>query len=97
MSLTLPVAPWEAALGATVNVPTLDGPVDLRVPAGSRAGQKLRLKGRGLGGTAGSNQFVLLQVVLPPADSDRARDFYETMRRELPFDPRASFTAGRTD
>ncbi len=97
VSLTLPVAPWEAALGATVNVPTLDGPVDLRVPAGSRAGQKLRLKGRGLGGTAGSNQFVLLQVVLPPADSDRARDFYETMRRELPFDPRASFTAGRTD
>lgn len=95
VTLTLPVAPWEAALGATVNVPTLDGPVDLRVPPNSRAGQKLRLKGRGLGGTVGSNQYVLLQIVLPPADSDRAREFYEQMRRELPFDPRASLTADR--
>ena len=97
VSLTLPVAPWEAALGATINVPTLDGPVDLRVPPGSRAGQRLRLKGRGLGGTAGSNQFVQLQIVLPPADSDQAREFYEKMRRDLPFDPRAAFTADRSD
>ncbi len=93
VTLTLPVAPWEAALGATVTVPTLDGPVELRVPAGSRAGQQLRLKGRGLGGAPAGNQYVTLQVVLPPADSDRARDFYERMRRELPFDPRASLTA----
>lgn len=97
VTLTLPIAPWEAALGAAVNVPTLGGPVELRVPPGSRSGQKLRLKGRGLGGAAGSNQFVLLQVVLPPADSDRARAFYEKMRSELPFDPRAALSAGRAD
>jgi curved DNA-binding protein len=92
VTLTLPVAPWEAALGATVTVPTLGGPVELRVPPGSRAGQKLRLKGRGLGGSPAGDQYVMLQVVLPPADSDRARAFYEKMRLELPFDPRATFT-----
>jgi len=92
VTLTLPVAPWEAALGATVTVPTLGGAVELRVPPGSRAGQKLRLKGRGLGGSPAGDQYVMLQVVLPPADSDRARAFYEKMERELPFDPRASFT-----
>lgn len=88
LTLTLPIAPWEAALGATVTVPTLDGPVDLHVPPGSRAGQKLRLKGRGLGGGTGADQYVLLQIVLPPADSPRARELYEAMRRDLPFDPR---------
>lgn len=93
VTLTLPVAPWEAALGATVTVPTLDGPVELRVPPGSRAGQQLRLKGRGLGGSPAGDQYVMLQVVLPPADSDRARAFYEKMRLELPFDPRASFAS----
>ena len=93
VTLVLPIAPWEAALGATVTVPTLDGPVDLRLPAGSRAGQRLRLKGRGLGESPAGDQYVALQVVLPPADSDRARELYETMRRELPFDPRASLTA----
>lgn len=95
VTLTLPVAPWEAALGATVTVPTLDGPVELRVPPGSHAGQKMRLKGRGLGGAPGANQYVQLQVVLPPADSAHAREFYERMRRELPFEPRASLTAGQ--
>jgi curved DNA-binding protein len=89
VSLTLPVAPWEAALGDTVPVPTLGGTVDLRIPAGSRAGQKLRLKGRGLPGSPPGDQYVVLQVVLPPADTDKARELFERMRRELPFDPRA--------
>ena len=90
VTLTLPVAPWEAALGATVPVPTLGGQVELRIPEGSRAGQKLRLKGRGLPGSPPGDQFVVLQVVLPPADSPAARKFYERMRSELRFDPRAS-------
>jgi curved DNA-binding protein len=94
VTTTLPVAPWEAALGATVPVPTLAGTVDLRIPAGARSGQKLRLRGRGLpahgrdGGVPG-DQYVVLKLVLPPADTPRARELYETMQRELAFEPRA--------
>lgn len=89
VTISLPLAPWEAALGATIEVPTLGGPVELRIPAGARAGQKLRLKGRGLPGKEPGDQFVQLRIVLPPADSDKARALYEQMKRELPFDPRA--------
>jgi curved DNA-binding protein len=89
ITLTLPVAPWEAALGATVPTPTLAGPVDLRIPANAKAGQKMRLKGRGLPGPTPGDQYVVLKIVLPPADSAQAREFYEQMQRELPFDPRA--------
>jgi curved DNA-binding protein len=93
VTTTLPVAPWEAALGATVAVPTLAGPVDLRIPAGARTGQKLRLRGRGLPAqgrdAAAGDQYVVLKIVLPPADTPRARELYETMQRELAFDPRA--------
>ena len=87
---TLPLAPWEAALGATVPVPTLGGQVDMRIPAGAQSGQKLRLRGRGLPGTPAGDQFVQLKVVLPPADSPKARELYEQMKRELPFDARAT-------
>jgi curved DNA-binding protein len=86
--MTLPVAPWEAALGETVAVPTLGGPVDMKLPVGARAGQKLRLRGRGLPGPTPGDQYVTLEIVLPP-DSPRARQFFEEMKRELPFDPRA--------
>jgi curved DNA-binding protein len=89
VTTTLPLAPWEAALGATVSVPTLGGPVEVRVPANARAGQKLRLRGRGLPGTPPGDQYVRLQIVLPPADTPRARELYEQMSRELAFDPRA--------
>lgn len=88
VTLTLPVAPWEAALGATVPVPTLGGTVDLKIPPGGRAGQRLRLKGRGLPGSPPGDQYVIPQVVLPPADTPAARALYEQMRRELDFDPR---------
>jgi curved DNA-binding protein len=89
VTLTLPVAPWEAALGGTVTVPTLGGDVELRVPANSRAGQRMRLKGRGLPGHPPGDQYLILQVVMPPADTPAARELFERMRRELPFDPRA--------
>jgi len=89
VTLTLPIAPWEAALGATVATPTLAGPVDLRIPPNSKAGQRMRLKGRGLPGTTPGDQYILLKIVLPPADTDEARALYEQMQRELPFDPRA--------
>ncbi|HTW39090.1 MAG TPA: DnaJ C-terminal domain-containing protein [Steroidobacteraceae bacterium] len=89
VSLTLPVAPWEAALGATVTAPTLGGPVELRIPAGSQTDGKLRLRGRGLPGEPPGDQYVVLKVLLPAADSPAARALYEQMRRELAFDPRA--------
>ncbi len=87
--LDLPVAPWEAALGASVQAPTPAGPVDLKIPAGSVQGRKLRLKGRGIPAKEPGDLYVVLQLTLPRADSERARDFYKRMQEELAFDPRA--------
>jgi curved DNA-binding protein len=87
--LTLPVTPWEAALGATVTVPIPSGNVDLKIPANSRQSSKLRLKGKGLPGKEPGNLYVLIDVQQPPADSDAAKELYKKMAEELPFDPRA--------
>jgi curved DNA-binding protein len=89
VTLTLPVAPWEAALGASVTVPTLGGAVEMQVPSGAQSGQKLRLRGRGLPGQPAGDQYVQLKVVLPTANSPEARALYEEMRRKLGFNPRA--------
>jgi len=86
----LPLAPWEAALGATVDVATPEGTVQLTIPKGSQAGRKLRLKGRGLPGKNPGDLYAVLQVVLPKADSDATRAAYENQARAFPgFDPRA--------
>jgi len=92
VTLTLPVAPWEAALGGPVKVPTLAGPVEMNIPAGAQSGQKLRLRGRGLPGTQPGDQYVQLKVVLPQANSPEAKALYEEMRKKLGFDPRADLT-----
>ena len=89
--LKLPVAPWEAALGATVAVPTLGGKVDLKIPPGSRAGRSLRLKGRGLPGRPNGDQYVTVEIVAPPADSPEAESLYRKMAETMPFDPRPDF------
>jgi curved DNA-binding protein len=86
---TVPMAPWEAALGAKINVPTPSGEVEVGVPPGSQTGRKLRLKARGIPAKAPGDLYLVLEVVLPPADSDKARQLYETMARELAFNPRA--------
>lgn len=86
--LTLPVTPWEAALGGVVETPTLGGKVDLKIPANSQSGQKLRLKGRGLPGNPAGDHYVILQIATPPADTDAAREFYREMARRIPFNPR---------
>lgn len=90
---TLPVAPWEAALGATVEVPTPDGMVEMNVPAGSQTGRKLRLRGRGIPGSTAGDFYVMLEVVLPPASDDKARAAYRQMAKDLAFDPRATLGA----
>ena len=87
--LTLPVAPWEAALGATIEVPTLGGAVTLKVPAGSQSGQRLRLRGRGMPAQPAGDQIVTLRIDTPPADSAEKEAFYERMRELMPWDPRA--------
>jgi curved DNA-binding protein len=89
ITLTLPIAPWEAALGDSVTVPTLGGPVEMRIPAGAKSGQRLRLKGRGLPGPTPGDQYVVLKIVLPPQNTPEARAFYQRMKEELPFNPRA--------
>ncbi|MDB5953003.1 MAG: Cytochrome biosis protein, partial [Massilia sp.] len=86
---TVPVTPWEAALGASIAVPTPSGNVEVTVPAGSQTGRKLRLKGRGIPANPPGDLYLVLEVVLPPADNDKARALYETMARELAFNPRA--------
>lgn len=90
LNLTLPVTPWEAALGGEVEVPTPAGRVSMTVPANSANGRRLRLKGRGLPGNPPGDLYAELQIAWPPADSQKAREFYRTMAREMPFNPRKS-------
>jgi len=91
VQIELPLAPWEAALGAKIAVPTLGGTVELTIPAGAQAGQKLRLRGRGFPGVPSGDQFVLLKLVTPNAETPQAKEAYERMRREFNFNPRAAW------
>jgi curved DNA-binding protein len=93
--LSLPIAPWEAALGATVAVPTLGGTVDMRIPAGSQSGRRLRLRARGLPGKPPGDQYVTLQIVTPPATDESLREIYRRMARESGFDPRSELKGVR--
>ena len=89
--LDLPVTPWEAALGAKVKVPTPSGLVDLKIPANSSQGNKLRLKGRGLPAKQPGDLFVVIAIALPPADSTEEKALYETMAEQMAFNPRAEW------
>ena len=86
--LTLPVTPWEAALGGKVTVPIPSGDVELTIPKGSDQGAKMRLKGKGLPGKQPGDLYVILEVHLPAADTEDAKALYEKMAAELPFNPR---------
>ena len=87
--LELPIAPWEAALGGSVPVPTPDGAVDMKIPAGSSSGRKLRLKGRGIPAHSPGDFYVTLKVVMPTTFSDKAKALYAELALEQPFNPRA--------
>ena len=87
--MTLPVTPTEAALGAQVQVPTPGGGVvEVTVPPNARSGLKLRLKERGLPGKPPGHLYLLLEIALPPANSEAARQAYEQLAKAAPFDPR---------
>ena len=89
----LPIAPWEAALGSEIETPTPLGPIRLKVPPNSAQGRQLRVKGRGIPAAQAGDLYAVLKIVLPPADTDKARKFYADMARELAFDPRAPINA----
>ena len=90
LHVTLPIAPWEAALGAVVPVETPGTRLNVRIPAGAQSGRHLRVRAKGIPAAPPGDLFLDLQVVLPPADTPKARELYESMARELAFDPRAA-------
>jgi curved DNA-binding protein len=87
--LDLPLAPWEAALGATLAVPTPAGSVQLTIPPGTAAGRKLRLKGKGIPAKPPGDLYVVPLIVLPPADSAAAQEAWRTLAKAFTFNPRA--------
>jgi curved DNA-binding protein len=88
--MDLPVAPWEATMGAEVEAPTPTGRVELKIPAGSASGRKLRLKGRGLPGKTPGDFYFVLQITLPPGDTEAAKKAYADMAAAFStFNPRA--------
>lgn len=94
LHLVLPVAPWEAALGATVKIPLPAGnAVKVRIPEGAQSGRELKVKGKGIPGEPPGDLYLEIRVVLPNAKNPQARQLYETMARELAFDPRAQLEA----
>lgn len=91
--LEVPLAPWEAALGAEIRIPTLDGHVTMKVPAGSKAGQRLRLGGKGLPkphGGAG-DLYAVLSIAAPSVLSQREKELFEQLKSESNFNPRGHF------
>jgi len=88
--LNVPVAPWEATLGAKIDVPTPDGKkVGMKIPPDSQQGRKLRLKGKGLPGKNPGDFYVVLQVALPPSSAPKVKELNEKMRDEIDFNPRS--------
>ncbi len=89
--LKFPIAPWEAALGTKVSIPTLAGDVTMNIPAGSNSGTKLRLAKRGLPGSPDGDQYVELIIKNPPLDDKKQHEIYEKLRDTFDFDPRESW------
>ena len=85
----VPVAPWEAALGSRIEVPTPGGQVALTLPPGSQSGKRMRLKGRGLPSKIPGDLYVVINIVNPPVDTEEMRTLFENMAKSCNFDPRA--------
>jgi len=91
LEVELPIAPWEAVLGAKVAAPTIDGKVELTIPPGAKSGQRLRLRGQGLNKRKGGrgDEYVRLKIVVPKQVSAEERHLYEELKRISRFDPRS--------
>lgn len=95
LRLDLPLAPWEAALGATIAIPLPAGQkVSVRIPPGAQSGREMKVPGKGIPGKPAGDLYLNLQIMLPEARSEQAKALYETMARELPFNPRARWGSG---
>lgn len=93
--ITVPLAPWEAALGGKVEVPTLDGRINLTIPPRSTSGQRLRIRGKGLPGKAGTgDMFALLKVVMPTRSDEETDHLWQRLAERAKFDPRANWRSG---
>jgi curved DNA-binding protein len=88
LHLTLPVAPWEAALGAVLPVDLPEGTVNVRIPAGARPGRQMRVRGKGLACTPPGDLYFDIRIIAPPADTPKAKELYEALQKETRFDPR---------
>jgi curved DNA-binding protein len=93
LEIEVPIAPWEAALGAEVEIPTLEGRVNMKVPPGSKAGQKLRLAGKGLPkpGDGAGDLYAVLSISVPGTLTEREKELYEALRQTSRFNPRLRF------
>lgn len=88
--LKVPITPWEAALGATIRVPTLGGEVQVKIPAQTQSGKQMRLKDRGLPGKPAGDQYLLFEIILPPAGNEKLHALFEQMAAASSFNPRES-------
>ncbi|MBA3536638.1 MAG: DnaJ domain-containing protein [Tatlockia sp.] len=86
--LTVPITPWEAALGSSIKVPTLAGSVNLKIPKLSQTGKQMRLKGRGLPSHPPGDQYITLEVVIPPVDNPQVNELYEQLAKTIKYNPR---------
>ena len=92
LTITVPVAPWEAALGAALTVPTLHGSIKLKIPANSQSGKRLRIKGRGLvGKSAKGNLYAVVRIVIPEQANPKSRELWEQLAEKSAFDPRSEW------
>lgn len=93
ITVEVPIAPWEAVLGASIEVPTIDGKAEMKIPAGAQGGQRLRLRGQGLNRRGGGrgDQYVKLKVVVPTHPADREKQIYQELSEASHFNPRAGF------
>jgi len=91
INLILPITPWEAALGTKISIPTLGGKVEMKLAENTKGGKKLRLKGRGLPGKVSGDQYVVLQIITPEANTDELKDLYNKMAELSQFNPRSNF------
>jgi curved DNA-binding protein len=90
--ITVPLAPWEAALGAKLTVPTLQGKISLTVAPGSQSGSKLRVRGKGLVGKTGKGDlYAILKIVMPSENSAAIQELWQKLAEEAAFDPRAEW------
>lgn len=92
LSITVPIAPWEAALGCKLTVPTLDGSISLTVPANSQNGRRMRVRGKGLGaGDKRGDLYAVLRVTMPASASEKAQALWRQLSAEAAYDPRANW------